>query len=94
MESKNVTFNDVPMMLLELKHDIDFIKAHLLNKTEHEHDWLFTIEQLMDYIPEHPARQTCYQWIYARLIPYEKHGRRLYFRKSDIDNWLNNGRRI
>jgi hypothetical protein len=30
----------------------------------------------------------------ARKIPYEKHGKRLYFRKSIIDEWLNKGRQM
>lgn len=61
---------------------------------EPETDKLFTIEELQDYLPEHPARQTVYGWTNLRLVPFEKYSKRLYFRKSDIDSWLASGRRI
>jgi hypothetical protein len=88
-----ITWNDVPAILTELKRDIDFIRAQFQKENDPEEDKLMTIEQLRDYLPEHPARQTCYQWVNNRLIDYEKHGNRLYFRKSSIDYWLANGRR-
>lgn len=59
-----------------------------------QEDPLLTMEQLIDYLPEHPARQTVYGWVNFRLIPYQKHGKRLYFRKSAIDRWLSNGRQV
>jgi predicted DNA-binding transcriptional regulator AlpA len=59
-----------------------------------QQDPLLSIEQLLDYLPEHPARQTAYGWVNDRKIPFEKYGKRLYFRKSAIDKWLDNGRQI
>jgi len=53
-----------------------------------------TLEQLVDYLPEHPANQTVYGWVNDRKVPYEKHGKRLYFRKTTIDTWLSNGRQM
>lgn len=55
---------------------------------------LMSPEQLSDYLPEHPARQTIYGWVNNRKVPFEKHGRSLLFRKSLIDEWLNNGRQF
>lgn len=57
-------------------------------------DPLLSIEQLIEYLPEKPARQTAYGWVNDRKVPFEKFGKRLYFRKSAIDQWLNNGRQI
>jgi len=88
-----ITFNDVPTILMELKRDVDFIRAQFQKENEPEEDKLMTIEKLSEYLPEHPARQTIYGWVNNRLIDYEKHGNRLYFRKSYIDYWLANGRR-
>lgn len=51
-----------------------------------------SIDQLIDYLPEHPAKQTVYGWVSNRKIPYQKHGSKLFFVQSDIDNWLDNGR--
>jgi len=59
-----------------------------------QEDSLLSIEQLIDYLPEKPARQTAYGWVNDRKIPYEKYGKRLYFRRSAIDRWLNNCRQI
>ncbi|MFA5189064.1 MAG: helix-turn-helix domain-containing protein [Patescibacteria group bacterium] len=74
------------------------IREEIQKATKHhpepEKDSLLTIEQLCDYLPEHPARQTIYCKVNDRLIPYEKHGKRLYFRKSTINFWLSNGRQV
>jgi hypothetical protein len=50
------------------------------------------VDALINYLPEHPAKQTIYQWVWLRSIPFEKHGKKLYFRKSTIDRWVANGR--
>jgi excisionase family DNA binding protein len=88
-----ITFNDIPAVLMELKQDIAFIKSQLQHKKELEDDPLMAIEELLDYLPGFPAKQTIYGWVNNRTIPFEKYGRRLYFRKSLIDKWLKNGRR-
>lgn len=59
-----------------------------------EEDKLLTIDELLEYLPESPAKQTVYGWVNHRTCPYEKHGKRLFFRKSAIDKWLADGRRI
>jgi hypothetical protein len=59
-------------------------------------DRLFPIEGYQDYIEEktgkRPARQTVYDNVLKRKIPFEKFGKYLYFRKSAVDSWLANGR--
>jgi hypothetical protein len=62
------------------------------NKKASEQIRMLRIEQLIDYLPEHPSRQTVCGWVNARLIPFEKHGKRLYFNTLIIDDWLTNGR--
>jgi hypothetical protein len=54
------------------------------------------LEQLLyeDDCRRHPANQTVYGWVNDRKVPHEKHGKRLYFRKSTIDTWLSNGRQM
>ncbi|PKP11991.1 MAG: hypothetical protein CVU09_00385 [Bacteroidetes bacterium HGW-Bacteroidetes-4] len=77
--------------LKEFAHEIikEFIKINQDDK-----DYLMSLEELQRFLPENPARQTVYQWISNRMIPYEKHGSRLYFRKSKIKEWLHNGRQM
>jgi len=39
------------------------------------------------------ARQTLYGFTSQRLIPFIKKGKRIYFRKTDLENWLLSGRK-
>ena len=89
-----ITFDNLPEAITELHRKVDKLLSHpRLNNQADEADRLLTIEQFIDYLPEHPARQTIYGWVNERYVPFEKYGKRLYFRKSDIEIWLNNGRR-
>jgi len=56
--------------------------------------WL-SIEELCTYLPDKPAIPTVYGWVHKNLIPFNKNeGRkRLRFRKSKIDTWLESGRK-
>lgn len=92
--TNNITYNDLPQAILELHRKVDILLSQRLSKPPDEPDKLLTIEQLIDYLPEKPARQTIYGWVNYRHIPFEKHGKRLYFRKSIIDTWLYKGRQI
>jgi hypothetical protein len=92
---EEITFETLPRAMSELHRKMDMILAKIQpNPNQKEQDKLFTIELLIEYLPEHPARQTIYGWINFRTIPHEKYGKRLYFRKSAIDFWLANGRKI
>ena len=70
--------------------DIQRALAHLSNT---EPDCWLDVNGLIEYLPDHPKRQTVYQWVCQKAIPYTKTGQRLRFRKSTIDNWLETGRR-
>ena len=86
------TFETLPAAVAEIDKKLDKLLA--LSEVKPDRDFLMTIEQLMDYLPERPARQTIYGKVNDRLIPFEKHGKRLYFRRSTIDTWLSNGRQM
>lgn len=91
---RTMTFEQIPNAISEINRKIDEILLQTQSKQEPEQDRLMTIEELREYLPEHPARQTVYGWACNRLIPYEKYGKRLYFRQIAIDNWLSNGRQM
>lgn len=92
---ETITFETLPGAVSELNRKIDLLLSQTqLSQKDQTPDRLLTIEQFIDYLPEHPAKQTVYGWINLRCVPYEKHGKRLYFRKSGIDTWLNNGRKV
>lgn len=52
-----------------------------------------TIDQLRDYLPQTPAKQTVYQWVHFKQIPYHKRGKTVLFKRSEIDLWLSETRR-
>ncbi|MDD3077911.1 MAG: helix-turn-helix domain-containing protein [Paludibacter sp.] len=52
---------------------------------------IMRVEQLSDYLTI--ARQTIYEKCSKKEIPYFKAGKRLYFKKSVINDWINSGRR-
>ena len=90
---KNTTsFDDLPEIVVEISKKLDLLLSDRITQVKDE-DNLMTMEDLRDYLPENPARQTVYAWVNDRKVPYEKYGRRLYFRKSEIDKWIANGRR-
>ena len=49
------------------------------------------IEQLCDYIPFKPVKQTVYGWVNKQKIPSYKKDKGIYFLKSEIDSWLLEG---
>ena len=55
-------------------------------------EWM-NIDELRQYLPSHPAKQTIYGWVNDKLIPYYKASKKLTFKKSEIDEWLHQGRR-
>ena len=85
-----VTFENLPQAVSELHTKIDKL---LHEKAEQkEADYLLTVPQLMDYLPDHPAAPTVYGWVRNNLIPYYKVGKKLFFKKGEIDAWLDAGR--
>ena len=53
-------------------------------------DELMNVQQVADYLTL--AVQTIYGYVGNREIPYLKHGKRLYFRRTEIDDWLGQAR--
>jgi predicted DNA-binding transcriptional regulator AlpA len=94
MNTDKLSFNDIPDAISELNRKIDLLLQQSQVKQTEDPDKLLDLNQLIEYLPEKPAKQTIYGKINDRRIPYEKHGKKLYFRKSVIDSWLNNGRRV
>ena len=50
------------------------------------------LKELQAYLPDHPAAPTVYGWVRNNLIPFYKKGKKLSFKKSEIDAWLDAGR--
>lgn len=60
---------------------------------QHELDGWFNLNELCNYLPDKPAKATVYNWVHTGLIPCHKGQKKLRFLKSEIDNWLKQGRK-
>lgn len=89
----NITFNDVPQALSLLLEKVSHLE-HLIEtqqqpqQAKESKQWM-NLKDLQEYLPDHPAAPTVYGWIRNNLIPYYKTGKKLSFKKSEIDEWLN-----
>ena len=58
-----------------------------------ETDRWFDLNEFCIYHPDKPSKPTVYGWVNAGIIPVHKGGKKLRFLKSEIDNWLRQGRK-
>jgi excisionase family DNA binding protein len=75
----------------------DRVTANILkavsNEKQTESDRWFDLNELCHYHPDKPSKATVYGWVNAGIIPVHKGGKKLRFLKSEIDNWLKQGRK-
>ena len=99
-KSDNVpTFDMIPMLMANLLEDNKILSAKIdaLNKKinmslpankQGDDNERMDVTEAQKYIPGHPAVQTIYGWTSNGQIPYHKIGKRIYFVKSELDEWL------
>ncbi len=95
MFSEQISFNELPQAIVYLIQKVENLEV-LVAKGQsetHESDRWFNLKEFQDYHPDHPAAPTIYAWVGQRLIPNHKHGKKLMFLKSEIDEWLKSGKR-
>ena len=89
--SNPVSFEQLPEAVAKLINDMAEVKAFLQDLSKQSFTkatvWM-SVEDLINYIPGHPAKQTIYCWVWRKAIPYHKAGAKLQFLKSEIDAWL------
>ena len=102
-KSDNVpTFDMIPMLMANLLEDNKILSAKIdaLNKKinmslpankQGDDNERMDVTEAQKYIPGHPAVQTIYGWTSNGQIPYHKIGKRIYFFKSELDEWLSHG---
>ena len=88
--NENLTFEQLPQAVSLLINEVKELKSLLQvnNKDAEPSDRWFNLQELCEYLPDRPARQTVYGWISQRAVPYHKKGKKLQFLKSEIDAWL------
>ena len=85
------TFEKLPYAVKQLNEKLDRL-IELQGKESQERDHFMTVNQLSEYLPEKPSKFTVYGWVSRRTIPFHKEGKKLLFKKSEIDQWIENGR--
>lgn len=93
---EGLTLETLPKAFTYLINEVSEIKGLLLEKSNEqptEIDRWFNLNELCIYHPDKPSRPTVYGWVNAGIIPVHKGGKRLRFLKSEIDNWLKQGKK-
>lgn len=96
MEKNSITFNDLPAAVSYLIGKIERMETLLEKQNqapvpEPASKWM-DVKELQAYLPDHPAAPTIYGWIRNGLIPYYKKGKKLSFKRSEIEEWMNSAR--
>ena len=94
---KTLSFNDVPQALSLLLEKVTRLESLLETKTQAtkaKQDEMMDLKGLQDFHPEHPAAATIYKWVRIGQIPYYKTGKKLIFKRSEIEAWINDGRQM
>lgn len=88
------TFDTLPEVVLELKQSIEELKALLLitqGTSTNDLDDPLTIQQASQII--NLSVSTIYSLVQKSKIPYAKKGKKLYFSKAELTEWIHQGRR-
>ncbi len=94
--SQQLTLESLPKAFTHLTNEVSEIKRLLLEKSNEqqtETDRWFDLNELCIYHPDKPSKPTVYGWVHSGLIPVHKGAKRLRFLKSEIDNWIKQGRK-
>jgi excisionase family DNA binding protein len=93
---EHLTLETLPKAFTNLTNEVSEIKRLLLEKSSEqptETDRWFDLNELCNYHPDKPSKFTVYSWVHSGTIPVHKSGKKLRFLKSEIDEWLKQGRK-
>jgi excisionase family DNA binding protein len=94
--SQQITLETLPKAFMHLIDEVKELKTLLIQKNQepqpNNEQW-FDLLELCNYHPDKPKPATVYGWVFAGKIPVNKGGKKLRFLKSEIDEWLKQGRK-
>ena len=89
---ETITFEQLPLAVALLHEKLDRIEQLLQDQPAHQPtEELFNIKQASAFL--NMSIPTIYCKVSSREIPANKRGRRLYFYKSELEEWIRGGRR-
>jgi excisionase family DNA binding protein len=90
----NITFNDLPKAVSEIHNKLENIEQQLLkitNQSFDEEDALLTVKEAAKLLSL--SVPTIYGLVSRSQLPCLKKGKRLYFLKQELLNWIKSGRK-
>ena len=94
---QQITLETLPKAFMYLLDEVKELKTLLTQKNQepqpNTEQW-FVLKELCNYHPDKPRPATVYGWVFAGKIPVNKGGKKLRFLKSEIDEWLKQGRKM
>lgn len=91
MNQNIITFDQLPQAVFALGEQLKKINNLLevmTQGTTQADDKRMTVEELCEYLPGGLSKLTVYGYVQRREIPFARSGKRLFFLKSEIDEWL------
>ncbi len=87
------TFEQLPEAVLQLHEKLNNIEQLLLNqeKGQTQEDQILTIQQASEVI--NLSVPTIYGLVQRSALPVSKQGKRLYFSKAELIDWIKQGRK-
>jgi excisionase family DNA binding protein len=88
-----ITFDQLPQAVSRLQEQLNNIEQLLLRSANNppETDNLLTISEAAQFL--NLSIPTIYGKVSRKLIPVNKQGKRLYFYKSELADWIKTGRK-
>lgn len=97
MSESTYTFDQLPGVVAMLANEIKELKQLIQQSSASQKpdpEEMMDMKRLREFHPEHPARSTIYGWVRAGVIPYYKTGKKLIFKRSEIEAWINDSRQM
>lgn len=98
METKNLTFNDLPTVVGELCKRIESLETVLKNslavqnKVKENHHVPMTVDEVCTYLGI--SKSSFYYKVKHGGIPVIKQGKHLFVYRDELDKWLETGRKV
>ena len=92
----DITFDSLPNAVTQIftkLENIERLLDKLSDDPQQESDHWLDLNDLVQYDPEKRSKQTFYGYVHKRTIPFHKSEKKIIFLKSEIDDWLKQGRR-
>jgi len=91
MTATTISFNDLPEAVAELTKKVDEL-YRVINKVQPQEteDQFLTVKETAKFL--HLSVPTVYTKASRRELPFMKRTKRLYFAKSDLEDYLKDGR--